>query len=127
MSIITQNVRDLAPYQGDHAIPGIRFRAARQALGISAWGMNVLELDPGCDGYPEHDHRHDGQEELYVVLEGSLVLVAEGTERTLVRGDLARVPPDVRRKLVTRSEGATVLALGGTPGQAYAVDPRLAT
>jgi uncharacterized cupin superfamily protein len=127
MSIITQNIRDLAPYRGDHAIPGIRFRAARQALGISAWGMNVLELDPGCEGYPEHDHQHDGQEELYVVLEGSLVLVAEGTERTLVRGDLVRVPPEVRRKLVTRGEGATFLALGGVPGQAYAVDPRLAT
>lgn len=122
MSIVVTSIADVAPYQGKNALPGIRFRAVRQALGVTAWGMNVLELDPGCETYPEHDHvqqMKDGQEEVYLVLEGSVVLRAEGTERTLRRGDLVRVPPEVTRKFVTRGEGATLLALGGTPGKAY--------
>jgi uncharacterized cupin superfamily protein len=125
MSVVVKTIRDIPAYDGPHAIPGIRFRAARSALGVEAWGMNVLELDAGCEGHPEHDHAHDGQEELYVVLEGSIVLRAEGTERVLAKGDMARVGPDVVRKLVTRGEGAVVLALGATPGKAYAPDPRI--
>lgn len=127
MSIEIKNIEDIPYYQGEHAIPKIRFRAARAALGVSAWGMNVLELEAGCDACPEHDHVADGQEEVYVVLEGSVVLRAQGQERVLRRGDLARVPAEVTRKLITRDSGAVVLALGGTPGQPYAIDPRLAT
>jgi len=122
MALIVKKLTEIEPYQGPSAIPGIRFRPVRQALGVTAWGMNVLELDPGCEAYPEHDHHpatKDGQEEVYLVLEGSVVLRAEGRDRTLVRGDLVRVPPEVTRKFVTLTEGVTLLALGGTPGQAY--------
>lgn len=117
--ITIANVSTLAAYEGPHAIPGIRFRAAREPLGVSSWGMNVLELDAGCELCPEHDHTSDGQEEVYVVLSGAVVLRASGEERTLVAGDMARVAPDVRRKLVTRGSPATVLALGGNPGKPY--------
>ncbi len=126
MSILVKHVSDIPAYAGEHAIPGIRFRPARQGMEISAWGMNVIEFDPGTEGYPQHDHAHDGQEELYVVLEGSLVMEAEGTERVLRRGDMVRVTPDVTRRFVTRDEGATLMALGGTPGAAYAPDARMA-
>lgn len=127
MTIVVKNIRDIQHYQGEHAIPGIRFRPARQAMGVSAWGMNVLDLDAGCEGYPQHDHAHDGQEEVYVVLDGSVVIVAEGAEHVLRRGDMARVPPDVERTLMTREEPATILAIGSTPGRAYAPDPGMAT
>jgi quercetin dioxygenase-like cupin family protein len=117
--ITVKNLEEIAPYTGPHAIPGIRFRPAREALGVRAWGMNVIELDPACENYPAHRHTNDGQEEVYVVLRGSVVLLAADTERTLKEGDFVRVAPDVDRKFVTRKEGATLLALGGTPGQAY--------
>jgi quercetin dioxygenase-like cupin family protein len=120
MNITVKHLEDIEPYKGANTIPGIRFRPARQALGVSSWGMNVLELDPHCSGYPEHDHAKDGHEEVYVVLRGSIVLQAAGEERALSQGDLVRVAPDVKRKFVTRDEGATLLALGGTPGKAYA-------
>ena len=118
-AITVKRIEDIAAYEGPNAIEGIRFRAARDALGISAWGMNVLELDPHCEGYPEHDHAADGQEELYVVLRGSIVLRAGEAEQTLQQGDLVRVAPELKRKFVTRDEGATLLALGGTPGKPY--------
>jgi uncharacterized cupin superfamily protein len=127
MTIVVTNIAQIAHYQGEHAIDGLRFRPVRQAMGVSAWGMNVLEFDAACEGYPDHDHAADGQEEVYLVLDGSLVLVAEGVEHVLTRGDMVRVPAHTVRKFVTRGETATLLALGSTPGAAYAPDPRMAT
>lgn len=118
-AVTVKGIREFAAYEGPHEIPGIRFRAVREALGVSAWGMNVLELDPHCEGYPEHDHAADQQEEVYVVLEGAAVLRAGDTEREVRKGDFVRVPPDLCRKFVTRTEGVTLLALGGTPGKPY--------
>lgn len=116
-------IEDVAPYAGEHAIEGIHFRHLRQALGGTAWGMNVLEFAPHCTGYPEHDHRGDGQEEVYVVLAGSIVLRYGETAVTLGEGEVARVPPELTRALVTAERGATVLAIGATPGEAYVPAP----
>lgn len=113
-------IAEVAPYAGPHALPGIRFRPVREAAGVSSWGMNVLELDPGCDSHPEHDHASDGHEEVYFVLRGSAVLRADGREHRLATGDMVRVPGNVRRKLLAGAEGASILALGGTPGRPYA-------
>jgi quercetin dioxygenase-like cupin family protein len=118
--ITVKSIEEIPPYTGPGAIAGIRFRTARQALGVSSWGMNVLELDPGCTEYPAHDHADDGHEEVYLVLRGSVVLQAGGAERALSQGDFVRVAGSVRRKFVTREQGATLLALGGTPGKPYA-------
>jgi quercetin dioxygenase-like cupin family protein len=81
--------------------------------------MSVLELDPHATGYPEHDHGNDGHEEVYLVLRGSVVLQVGGAERVLSQGEFVRVAPETTRKFVTRDEGATLLALGGTPGKPY--------
>jgi uncharacterized cupin superfamily protein len=119
-TITVKKIEDIDAYAGPHAIPGIRFRPAREALGVSSFGMSLLELDPHCSSYPEHDHADDGHEEVYVVLRGAIVLIAAGEERPLSMGELVRVPGNLKRKFVTRDQGATLLALGGTPGQAYA-------
>jgi uncharacterized cupin superfamily protein len=118
--ITVKSIEEIAPYAGSNAIAGIRFRPARQALGVSSWGMNVLELDPQCTGYPEHDHASEDHEEVYLVLRGSIALQAGGKERVLNQGDFVRVAPSVKRKFITRDAGATLLALGGTPGKPYA-------
>jgi len=112
----------LTTYDGPNALEGIRFRYAARDLGVTAWGMNVLEIEPGCANYPEHDHTGDGQEEVYVVLRGSAMLRAGGREVLLEPGLLARVGPGEKRKLLPGPEGATVLAIGATPGKAY--EPR---
>ena len=118
-SIVVRTVDDIQAYEGPGAITGVRFKAAREALGVSAWGMNVIELDPNTDTYPEHDHTADGQEEVYVVLSGQVTLQTADANHDLPAGAMARVPSTTRRKLVTGEQGAVVLALGGTPGQAY--------
>ena len=111
-------IEDIPPYTGPHAIPGIRFRPAREALGVSGFGMSVIEIEAGSTSYPAHDHAEDGHEEVYVVLRGAAVLVAGDERRSLGQGDLVRVGPSTKRKFVTET-GVTLLALGGTPGQAY--------
>ena len=117
------SLTDIPAYEGPHALPGIRFRPARAHLGVTSWGMNVMELDPYCTTHPEHDHVHDGQEELYVVLSGALTVQLPDGEVAMTAGQMLRVAPEHRRKLVTSEQGATVLALGGTPGQAFEVTP----
>jgi len=106
-------------YQGPNAIPGIRFHSAGRELGVTAWGMNVLEIEAGCAGYPEHDHKKDGQEEVYVVLKGSGTMEAGGEHLEIAVGTLVRVGPSTRRKILPGPQGITVLAIGATPGQAY--------
>jgi mannose-6-phosphate isomerase-like protein (cupin superfamily) len=88
-----------------------RFQPLRRELGVSTFGLNLIRLRPGQRG---RIHRHERQEEVYVVLEGTLTLGIEGEERELPRGSAARVAPDVRRQLSNRgSEPLVLLAMGG--------------
>ena len=90
---------------------GERFVRLRQQLGIESFGLNLLLLEPGQGS---RIHRHERQEEAYVVLEGELTLLVEGEEHALARGDAARVAPEVRRQLVNRGDGRlALLAIGG--------------
>jgi len=91
--IFQMDVGQLNYYQGEHVIPGIKFRYAAMALGMTAWGMNVLDMEPGCTDYPEHDHLKDGQEEVYVVHKGSGLLRSGENQWDLEVGDLIRVGP----------------------------------
>jgi quercetin dioxygenase-like cupin family protein len=90
---------------------GERFLSLRRQLGVSSFGMNQITLQPGQRG---RIHRHQRQEEVYLVLEGTLTVALEGDESDLEQGELIRVAPQVRRQLVNRGPGRVVLlALGG--------------
>ncbi|MGZ5326470.1 MAG: cupin domain-containing protein [Solirubrobacterales bacterium] len=91
----------------------------RAGLGITAFGLQVLELPPGYEGYPEHSHSHDEQEEVYTLLSGKITLRAGGEDHELEPGTFARVGPGEKRKLITGEKGARILAIGGTPGKVY--------
>jgi len=89
-----------------------RFFRLRQILGVSSFGLNLIVLKPGERG---RIHRHERQEEVYLVLEGTLSLGVEGVERDMGAGEIARVAPEVRRQLVNRGPGrCVILALGGS-------------
>lgn len=95
------------------------FNYAGKSLGVKAWGMNLERLAPNWADYPEHDHAEDGQEEVYIVLEGAATLHADGLTWTLEPGMLARVGPSQKRRIVPGDRGATILVMGGTPGKPY--------
>jgi mannose-6-phosphate isomerase-like protein (cupin superfamily) len=101
------------------SIFGGGFRRVRAGLGVTSFGIALIELPAGFDRYPEHDQAHDNQEEVYTVLAGRGTLHVGGEEIALEPGVWVRVGPRERRKITTREEPATVLALGGTPGEVY--------
>jgi uncharacterized cupin superfamily protein len=118
-AISVKPISEIDFYKGPNAIPGIKFRTAGRALGVSAWGMNVLEIEPNVDAYPEHDHQGDGQEEVYLVLEGSATLRADGKTTVVEKGTFVHVPQAHKRHFTAGPRGLLLLALGATPGKAY--------
>jgi quercetin dioxygenase-like cupin family protein len=98
---------------------GGAMKLVRHGLGVESFGMQVIDMPPNADQYPEHDHAESGQEEVYTALEGAAILQAEGAEHEISPGVFVRVGPDQKRKFVTRDKGVRLLALGGVPGKAY--------
>jgi quercetin dioxygenase-like cupin family protein len=92
------------------------FTKARAELGVTSVGMQVVDLPPGFERYPTHDHVADGQEEVYITLAGGGTLVVDEQPHEINSEVLARVGPATRRKLVAGPEGMRVLVLGGVPG-----------
>src|SRR5919201_259955 len=101
------------------AIFGGGMRRVRAGLGVTSFGIQVIELPPEFSVYPTHDHLHDEQEEVYVLLEGSATLKVGEQQFELEPGVFARVGPGQTRKLVTGAETARILCLGGVPGKVY--------
>jgi len=104
------------------AIFGGGFRRVRAGLGVSSFGISVIELPANFTDYPSHDQAHDNQEEVYTVLSGRATLRVggdQGSDYELEPGVWARVGPAEKRKIITGDGAARVLALGGMPGEIY--------
>jgi mannose-6-phosphate isomerase-like protein (cupin superfamily) len=118
----------------DGFFEGIKFHRAAAGLDVSAFGISIIDLAPGADEYPEHDHSAEGiggqmfakrpqqlgQEEVYAALKGSGTLEADGERYPLDADHIARVGPEVKRKVTPGSEGIRLLVIGATPGEPYA-------
>jgi mannose-6-phosphate isomerase-like protein (cupin superfamily) len=99
------------------------FVKARAELGVTSFGIQVIQLPANSGDYPEHDHVEDGQEEVYLPLAGSGWLDIEGERVDLEKDVLVRVGPSAKRKLYAGPDGLRVLALGAAPGHVYKVKP----
>ena len=94
-------------------------KLARSALGISGFGVQVIDLPPSYTT-DSHDETATGQEELYVALSGDGSLdVPEWGSLVLEPGRLVLVPPACARTLRSGDAGVRVLVVGGAPGKAY--------
>ncbi len=86
-------------------------QTVRRELDLESFGINLMVLRPG---QRLRVHTHERQDEVYLVLEGTLTLVVEGEPRELGVDSLARVGPGTRRQLTNPSaEKVVILALGG--------------
>ena len=94
-------------------------KLAADELGVESFGLQVLDFPPGFADYPEHDHADDGQEEVYVVLDGSADFEISGERVHADTGALVRVDAASRRKLVPGPNGVRILAIGCAPGGRY--------
>jgi mannose-6-phosphate isomerase-like protein (cupin superfamily) len=95
------------------------FVKARAELGVSAFGMQVLQMPPNYGDYPEHDHAESGQEEVFLTLRGSGFIDVDGERVELDPETFVRVGAGAKRKIHAGPEGIRVLAIGGCPGEAY--------
>lgn len=95
---------------------GERFQALRRELGVDSFGVNLIVLQPGQRG---RIHAHERQDEVYLVLEGELMLLIKGVEHVLGEDRVVRVGPAVRRQLVNAgAQRLVLLALGGSGSHA---------
>jgi uncharacterized cupin superfamily protein len=97
------------------------FRPLRRELGVESFGINQITLQPG---QRMRVHLHERQDEVYVVLEGTLTLIVEGEEHALGAGFLARVAPQVRRQIGNRGAEPAVLLVVGAAGEHESRDAR---
>ncbi len=97
------------------------FKLARAELGVEAFGLQVLDLPPNLDQFPEHDHGEDGQQEVYVPLSGAGEIEIDGERHPLQPGTMVMVGPGVNRRFFTGDQPLRLVAIGGVPGKAYEV------
>jgi uncharacterized cupin superfamily protein len=91
------------------------FRKIRRELGVTAFGVNAIELPPGLE---TGGHFHEEQEELYFVHRGRIeITFGEGDSHVLGPGGLARVDASTVRKIKNvGDEPAVYLIAGGKDG-----------
>lgn len=97
------------------------FVKARAELGVTAFGMQIIQLPPDYGDYPEHDHAESGQEEVFVTLAGTGWMDVEGERVEMDNETMVRVSAADRRKVHAGPEGLRMLVIGGSPGKAYEV------
>ncbi|HET7450862.1 MAG TPA: hypothetical protein VFJ78_09705 [Gaiellaceae bacterium] len=99
----------------------------RRRLEITSFGVQAFRAPEGVDVVREHTENllgEDGQEELYVVLNGAATFEIDGETFEAPAGSLVQVRPAARRKATAKDDGTTILVVGGTPGKAYEPAPQ---
>jgi quercetin dioxygenase-like cupin family protein len=94
---------------------GPGFRKVRVPLGVTAFGVNAIELPPG---YETGRHFHDEQQELYFLHRGRIEMTLnDDTKHVLGPGGLARVDPGTVRKIKNiGDEPCLYVVTGGKDG-----------
>ena len=95
------------------------FKRARAELGVTSFGLQVMDLPPNNDLYPEHDHADDGQEEVYFTLSGAAEIEIDGERHPLDSESMIRVSSGTARKVWTGDEAIRLVIIGGAPGRSY--------
>jgi mannose-6-phosphate isomerase-like protein (cupin superfamily) len=100
------DVKDMAPEFG--LSPGLESRFARVPLELERTGLSYFKIGPGFR--TPFGHRHDEQEELYLVVGGSARVKLDDEVVELGQWDVVRIPAGMMRALEGGPEGAEVLA-----------------
>jgi hypothetical protein len=95
------------------------FKRARAELGVESFGLQVIDLPPSFENYPEHDHADDGQEEVFMALKGSGEIEIGGQRFPLDPDHMVRVASGTKRKVWPGPEGLRMVIVGGVPGGVY--------
>jgi uncharacterized cupin superfamily protein len=95
----------------DALAEGPGFRKIRRLLGVTAFGVNAIELPPG---HQAPRHYHEEQEELYFVHRGSIEMkFGDGSTHLLGPGGVARVDAATVRGIRNVGEEPAVCVVAG--------------
>jgi tetratricopeptide (TPR) repeat protein len=98
------------------------FRPIRHSLGITSFGINTWTAREAGDRII-NEHDEDGEdEEVYVVQSGRATFELDGERVDAPAGTFVFARPGVKRTAFAEEPETTILAVGGTPGQAYEPD-----
>ena len=105
-----REVEDQAPRFG--LSPDLESRFARVPLGLEQSGISYFRIAPGYR--IPFGHRHERQEEVYLVVEGSARIRLEGEEEPVELGpwDAIRIPGPVARGVEGGPDGCQLVAFG---------------
>jgi uncharacterized cupin superfamily protein len=115
-----KEVEDQAPRFG--LSPQLEMRMARVALGLQNSGVSYQRIAPGFR--LPFGHKHRNQEEIYVLVGGSVRIKLEDDVVDLKPFDAVRVSNDTMRGFEAGPEGAELIAIGAPntgPGDADTV------
>jgi mannose-6-phosphate isomerase-like protein (cupin superfamily) len=91
----------------------------RRSLGVTSFGINLVEIPPGGD-IPEHDEIDRDQEEVFLVVRGQPTVVVDGEELPAREGTFVRVDVAARRTVRNAgSEPASVLIVSAPRSSGY--------
>ena len=96
-----------------------KWSLVRRSLGVRSFGLNLVEIPPG-ESIPEHDETARDQEEVFVILSGTAVVVVDGQDHPAPAGTYARLDPELRRTI--RNDGdetASVLIVSAPCSSGY--------
>jgi tetratricopeptide (TPR) repeat protein len=128
MATATARSFDVATLEGLEAGPEHDGRIPlniRRHFDIQGFGVRANRAVGDGHVIGEHDEvglGASGQEELYLVISGAATFNIDGERVEAPAGTLVFVRnPAAKRSAVAKEEGTTVLAIGGTPGEAYRI------
>jgi uncharacterized cupin superfamily protein len=110
-----------APFRA--AVEHRQKRALGDATGLTQFGVNLVELPPGCWSAQRHWHSHE--DEFVYVLDGELTLVTDAGEQVLRAGMAAGFPagtPDGHHLINRTDRPATYLEVGTRRDEVDEVD-----
>ena len=93
-------------------------KLARSGLGVTAFGVQVMDLPPDYTTQ-SHDEADSGQQELYVGLRGAGWVLTDEQRLPIGEGMLIRIDAGVGRRLASGPDGVRILCVGGLPGGVY--------
>jgi len=106
MSYTKVNYEDVEPV-------GDAMHFMRDPLDCSQLGITIVDCEPGWTG-KEHDHRGNGHEEVYVLVEGAATVLVDGDAVDMTAGDALRIESDARRR-ISNGETRSQFVLVGAP------------
>src|SRR3954447_16239183 len=107
-----KNLKDVDDVAAARGASGLEARMARSALGSSELGVSYFRYDPNMRA--PYGHRHEVQEEAYVILSGSGRVKLDDDILDVKQWDVVRVAPKIARGFEAGPDGLELIAIGGS-------------